>query len=167
VAPVLQQGIRDWAPELTVGAPELATLAPLGWVSITGVAILGLFIIGSVMLANRLRTGGTESGITWDCGFAAPSSRMQYTSSSFAQMLVSLFAWVLRPQARIPREQSLMPGATKFGSHVPDIVLDGVLRPTFQFGARITASFRFLQAGNVHAYLFYIVLFLIFLLLRW
>jgi hypothetical protein len=90
---------------------------------------------------------------------------MQYTSSSFAQMLVGCFVWVLRPRVHAPGEQPLFSRATQFRSHVPDIVLDGALRPSFRFGAKITSSFRFLQAGNIHAYLFYIVVFLILLLL--
>ena len=80
-------------------------------------------------------------------------------------MLVGCFAWVLRPRVHAPSEQPLFPRVTHFRSHVPDIVLDGALRPSFRFGAKIASAFRFLQAGNIHAYLFYIVVFLILLLL--
>ena len=81
-------------------------------------------------------------------------------------MLVGCFAWVLRPRVHAPSEQPLFPHTTQFRSHVPDIVLDGALRPSFRFGAKITSSFRFLQAGKIQAYLFYIAVFLI-LLLVW
>jgi hydrogenase-4 component B len=91
---------------------------------------------------------------------------MQYTASSFAQMLVQLFAWVLHPRVHAPEGQPLFARSAHFRSHVPDFVLDVVLRPTFRFGAKLTTSFRFLQQGSVHAYLFYIVAFLI-LLLVW
>jgi hydrogenase-4 component B len=165
VAPVLEQGVHAWAPELAADGPALATLAPLGWVSVAGLVLIGLFVLGSVGLAERVRACGAAPAGTWDCGYAAPGPTMQYTSSSFAQMLVGFFAWVLRPRVLAPGEQPLFSGATRFRSHVPELVLDGVLRPSFRFGAKITSSFRFLQAGSIHAYLVYIVVFLILLLL--
>jgi len=165
VAPVLMQGICVWAPELAVGGQALVTLAPLGWISVAGLGLVGLVVLAGVVLTARVRHSGAASSGTWDCGYAAPGPRMQYTSSSFAQMLVGFFAWVLRPSVHAPSEQALFPGATRFRSHVPDIVLDGVLRPSFRFGTKVTSYFRVLQAGNIHAYLFYIVAFLILLLL--
>jgi hypothetical protein len=102
---------------------------------------------------------------TWDCGYVAPTPAMQYTSSSFAQMLVGLFSWVLRPQTHRPEQQPVFAGRTRFESHVPDLILDGVLRPLFRIGVWGASSFRFFQAGNVQAYLFYIVVFLMVLLL--
>ncbi len=165
VAPVLERGVSAWSPDLATGAVSLAPLAPLGWISVAGLALIVLLVVAGVALSQRLRHGGTASSGTWDCGYAAPTARMQYTSSSFAQMLVGCFTWVLRPRIHAPSEQPLFSRPTQFRSHVPDIVLDGALRPSFRFGAKITSSFRFLQAGNIHAYLFYIVVFLILLLL--
>jgi len=165
VAPLLDQGVYAWSPDLAGGAGSLATLAPLGWISAAGLTLIVLIIAAGVVLCQRVRHCGTASSGTWDCGYAAPTARMQYTSSSFAQMLVNCFVWVLRPRVHAPSEQALFPRPTQFQSHVPDIVLDGALRPSFRFGTKITSSFRFLQAGNIHAYLFYIVAFLILLLL--
>ncbi len=165
VSPMLEHGTRAWEPAAFSSGQELTMLAPLGWLTIAGVALIVLIVLGSFVLARRLRHCGVNSGVTWDCGYAAPTPTMQYTSSSFAQMIVALFSWVLRPRVETPAEQPVFANAAHYHSHVTDIVLDGVLRPSFRFGAKITSSFRFLQAGNIHAYLFYIVLFLICLLL--
>jgi formate hydrogenlyase subunit 3/multisubunit Na+/H+ antiporter MnhD subunit len=165
VIPILDSGILVAAPELAGGLPSLATLVPLGWVSATALTLGGLLLLVWALLAREVRQGGASSGVTWDCGYAAPAPTMQYTSSSFAQMLVGLFAWVLRPHTHRPAEQPLFAGRTRFGSHVPDLVLDGVLRPVYRFGAWAASSLRFFQAGNVQAYLFYIAAFLIVLLL--
>jgi hydrogenase-4 component B len=165
VIPILDSGILVAAPELAGGLPSLATLVPLGWVSAMALTLGGLLLLVWALLAREVRQGGASSGVTWDCGYAAPAPTMQYTSSSFAQMLVGLFAWVLRPHTHRPAEQPLFAGRTRFGSHVPDLVLDGVLRPVYRFGAWAASSLRFFQAGNVQAYLFYIAAFLIVLLL--
>ena len=87
------------------------------------------------MLWLRLRRGVVASGATWGCGYVAPTPRMQYTSSSFAQMLVGLFAWALRPRTHRPRDLPLFPRKTDFHSEVPDTVLDEAVLPAFRFGA--------------------------------
>jgi hypothetical protein len=102
---------------------------------------------------------------TWDCGYAAPSARMQYTSSSFAQMLVGMFAWALRPHTARPKPFPPFPGPAHFESHVPDTVLDRMIVP----GARTVGGwlgwFRWVQLGSAHAYLLYILVTLVILLL--
>lgn len=164
VAPLLEGGIRAGVPGLA--AAPLASLAPLPWISFGGLALAGLAGLLFLAFRGRLRRNGTASAVTWDCGYAAPAATMQYTASSFAQLLVGLFAWALHPRSHAPGPQPLFPRGGHFRSHVPDLVLDVVLRPAFRLGARVTASFRFLQQGSIHAYLFYIVAFLV-LLLVW
>ena len=91
--------------------------------------------------------------------------RMQYTSSSFAQMLVGLFAWALRPRTHSPAVVPLFPQQTDFHSDVPDTVLDEAVLPTFRFGAWLFSWFRVFQQGSIQTYLLYIFLALIALLL--
>jgi hydrogenase-4 component B len=90
---------------------------------------------------------------------------MQYTSSSFAQMLVELFRWPLRPRTHQPKDLPLFPTKAEFHSTVPDAVLDEAVLPAFGFGAWLFSWFRVFQQGNIQAYLLYIFLVLIALLL--
>jgi hydrogenase-4 component B len=71
----------------------LAAFAPLGWVSVTALALVGALALGGAVLRWLIRRGPVGAAPTWDCGYAAPAPTMQYTSSSFAQMLVGLFGW--------------------------------------------------------------------------
>ena len=71
---------------------------------------------------------------TWGCGYLAPTSSMQYTSSSFAQMLVGLFGWVLRPRSHGPANLPMFPRQAEFHSDVPDAVLDEAVLPAFRCG---------------------------------
>jgi hydrogenase-4 component B len=90
---------------------------------------------------------------------------MQYTSSSFVQMLVHLFGWALRPRTHKPGNLPLFPQKTDFHSEVPDAVLDEAVLPAFHFVAGLFSWLRFLQQGNVQIYLLYIFLALVALLL--
>ena len=48
---------------------------------------------------------------------------MQYTGSSFAEMLVKYFSWVLLPQTNINRPRGFFASSASFESDVPDTVL--------------------------------------------
>jgi hydrogenase-4 component B len=158
VAPALIRSVAAWAPEFGDASMRLTTLAPLGWISIMGVALVAALALMSLWLAAKLRQSPLELGSTWGCGFAAPTSRMQYTSSSFAEILVELFAWALRPRTHRPRDLPLFPQHADFHSHVPDTVLDEAVLPTFHHGAELTSWFRVFQQGSIHTYLLYIFL---------
>jgi hydrogenase-4 component B len=133
-------------------------------VSATSAALLaGLALVGW-WLAARRRASGTVG--TWDCGYAAPSPRMQYTASSFAEMLVRHLGWALRPDTHLPRLSAPFPVAASFASHVPDTVLDRVVAPTFVAAGGVFDWLRLIQRGSIHAYLLYIVGTLLVLLLR-
>ena len=165
VVPILGQGISSWLPELNAAGAGLATLAPLRWITLMNILLLAGLSASGVWLWSRLRSGHVEWRPTWGCGYAAPTTRMQYSSSSFAQMLVGLFAWALRPSVLKPRNLPLFPAATRFHSEVPDLVLDEAVLPTVRFGAWLLSWFRVLQQGSTQAYLLYLFVALIALLL--
>ena len=147
--------------------PRLVELAPLGQITTMGLLLIAslLLVAAGVVdvrfaapLSKRMPHGAADT--------CAPTSSMQYTSSSFAQMLVGLFGWVLRPRiARAKRICRCSRGQAEFHSDVPDAVLDEAVLPTFRFGAWLFSWFRVLQQGNVQIYLLYIFLALIALLL--
>ena len=54
-----------------------------------------------LLLRNKLgRPDLTRRAVTWDCGYAKPTARMQYTASSFAQPIVNFFKPLLSPAIR-------------------------------------------------------------------
>jgi hydrogenase-4 component B len=165
IAPILQQAVSAWAPDLEVVGPRLATLAPLAWITVMGLLLIVALLLAGAVLWTRLDRRLVEHGVTWGCGYLAPTPRMQYTSSSFAQMLVGMFRWVLRPRTHQPKDLPLFPPETSFHSEVPDTVLDEVVLPTVRFTAWLFSWFRVLQQGNIQIYLLYIFLALIALLL--
>jgi hydrogenase-4 component B len=165
VAPILAKGVSVWAPDLHNAGPTLAELAPLKSITAMGLLLIVGLTVGSALLWFRLRISTVSRAATWGCGYVAATPRMQYSSSSFAQMLVLLFGWVLRPRTRQPKDLQLFPQKSDFQSHVPDAVLDEAVLPAFRFSAWILSWFRLFQRGSIQAYLLYIFLTLIALLL--
>ena len=165
IAPPLQQAVRAWAPDMVDTGPRLATLAPLDLLTAMGLLLIAALSLMGLGLWAWLGRDWTRERPTWGCGYLAPTPRMQYTSSSFAQMLVLMFGWVLRPRSHRPENLSLFPATAGFHSEVPDPVLEEVVLPTFHSGAWLFSWFRVFQQGNIQAYLLYIFLVLIVLLL--
>ena len=118
------------------------------------------------MLRRRLAPGSVEAGPTWDCGYARPTARMQYTASSFARGPVGWFGWALRPRLKGAPVAKLFPQAARFESHVLDTVLDRAVVPAFRAGAWLARQGRVLQAGKMQLYLLYVVVTLVVLLFQ-
>jgi hydrogenase-4 component B len=163
VAPALERAATVWAgPPLSgreVPGPHLAALVPFGWVSGTAIALVvisGLLLLAllPVWRRGRLRQPSLP---TWDCGYAASSPRLQYTGSSFAEIVTSRFAWVLRPREQRPVIDRLFPASASFHSQVDDTVLEHVLRPAGRVSYRVTAWFRSLPQGQLQRYILYML----------
>jgi hydrogenase-4 component B len=108
-----------------------------------------------------------EVGITgtWDCGYAKPTSRMQYTASSFAQPLTSLFKFALGTKKEGKNVEGYFPTLSTFHSDAPDIMRKRLFEPIFKQITKWVSPFRKLQHGNLHGYLLYVALTLIVLLI--
>jgi hypothetical protein len=81
---------------------------------------------------------------------------MAYTASSFAQILVELHGWLLRPRSADAVSHDLFPRARAFHSEVPEPVLDGVLHPFWAALRRSVLPLRAFQQGRVQQYLVYV-----------
>lgn len=165
VSRALDAAVVAWTGTSAAPAPALHRIAPLLWLSATSAALLVAVGVLGARLAARTRARTAAQPGTWDCGYAAPTARMQYTSSSFAGMLVGLLGWALRPSVRAAQLHGPFPAPASFHSDVPDTVLDRGIRPVFARAGRLAAWLRPIQRGNVHLYLLYILGTLIALLL--
>ncbi len=167
-APVLESAAFTWAAADNGGPTDisglrLASVAPLLPISIVACMMIVLIGVGTFLLRRRVRM--SPSSLTWDCGYAAPTSRMQYSSSSFAQWLVDLFGWALRPKVHPPKIDTLFPADTHFESHVEDTVLEEAVNPLTNGLSWLFGLSRYLQQGSLQAYLMYIMVIVIGLLL--
>ncbi|MGC8559868.1 MAG: proton-conducting transporter membrane subunit [Phycisphaerae bacterium] len=95
---------------------------------------------------------------TWGCGYSAIGSRMQYTGTSFAGILVGLWSWVLRPLAHGKATIGLFPKPVEHETEIPPFITDRATQSLWhyiQLGAR---PIRRLQQGSVQQYLIYMLL---------
>ena len=164
VAPALARAAAIAAPGPAPSVP-LAELASLRAVGLSAVALVLLLSLVAVFLKRRLDPA-RATGPTWDCGYAKPTARMQYTASSFARGPVGYFGWALRPHLKGAPVAKLFPVTARFESHVLDTVLDRAVVPAFRAGAWLARRGRILQQGRIQLYLLYVVATLVALLFQ-
>lgn len=156
ITPILDNVIARWRPASDPAPLSLGTVAPLGAVSALSVSLVACIAVLTGALLHRGRIAHRVG--TWDCGYARPTSRMQYTASSFAQMIVAMFDWVLRPRGHRPHMDGLFPGRTAMHSHVDDAVLDRLLVPAAVGVERWFRWFHRFQQGLTQHYVLYILI---------
>ncbi|MHB1308476.1 MAG: proton-conducting transporter transmembrane domain-containing protein [Limisphaerales bacterium] len=153
VWPLLRQPLAVWNPAWSrLEAP--ASLAPLGTIQFILAASL---VVAAWGLWSRARTNGLRRSPTWDCGYAAPTARMQYTGGSFAGLAVGWFDWVLRPERRRRWPRGPFPRQADLVERFPETVLERVMSPVGRVVMQASAWVRRRQQGHLPEYISYLV----------
>jgi hydrogenase-4 component B len=119
------------------------------WIGYLAVAIVALGITLWLVRLALLRGRSVVDGETWSCGFAATTPRMQYTASSFAAPLLEAYA----PLSGVRTHAE----GSRFETHPVDLVLDGLVRPTWTWVRTTASRARMIQLGRLHVYVLYII----------
>jgi hydrogenase-4 component B len=136
----------------------------LTWISAGG-GILLLIVLLLALLRKALLAGKPLSKAgTWDCGYVAPSARMQYSCSSFADPLLTLFWSVLRTQKHLHAPNGLFPKEASLHTHTGDVFRSALFRPVFWVVEVLARRLRPLQHGQIQVYVLYLALTLLILL---
>lgn len=116
--------------------------------------LLALAALGYCLL-RRSRLDAPARPPTWDCGYALPTERMQYTGSSFADGWASLLPG-FRERAR--RIKALFPRPATYQSSFQDAVGERIVEPRVDRLAERLLQYRQLQHGHLSIYILYILL---------
>lgn len=148
------------------GAAEGVTLVRrvLPYISLMAAVLLGAAAAAWLLRRRLLSRRTVESGVTWDCGYAAPSPRMQYTASSFAEPILHDFGKISRRGRQIHLPVGLLPVRASLQSPMEDPVTQRAYRPVFAGVMWLSGQVRRLQGGRNQVYVLYIALALLVLL---
>lgn len=155
VVHLLEQAVIAWQPGIAADGRGLAALAPLGWLTTGNMILLALAAALAFHFRHKLRSGSVSGTVTWDCGYLRPAPGMQYTASSFGEMLVKSFSGILRPHTKRPQVKGVFPAGARFSSHVPEAVLELLYLPLLRKGNEKLSVIRRLQHGQIHLYILY------------
>jgi len=164
MASLLTKATSVWAPEITSVVP-ITQMLPLHITSILMGALIILVVLLTAVLSTRRKTISNSKAVTWDCGYAAPASSMQYTGSSFGDTIVNLFNFILFSKTTRPEISGAFPSKTSYISIVPDTILDRIVVPLFKIAGIHLPKISFFQRGHTHMYVLYIPIIIIVLLM--
>ncbi|HEU0037798.1 MAG TPA: hypothetical protein VFR76_00850, partial [Verrucomicrobiae bacterium] len=149
---------------LSGGVPDGGTVWTLG-MAVAGVCLLSVPLLLWWVFARgaKIRTGPT-----WDCGQKGLTPQMEYTATGFSKPIRMIFKALFRPRREVQREYDYSPYFTKtlrFEAHVEEVFETRIYRPLNRMVLRFSRRMRALQAGSIQAYLIYIFITLLLLLL--
>jgi hydrogenase-4 component B len=114
------------------------------------------------------RAGKQATGPTWDCGLPGLTAANEYTATGFSKPIRMIFSALYRPRREIQAEYEVSPyypTAMRFESEIEPAFEKHFYNPFKDGLYRAAGRMRTVQAGSIHAYLAYIFVTLIALLL--
>ncbi|MBO5923995.1 MAG: hypothetical protein J6Q81_05725 [Lentisphaeria bacterium] len=129
--------------------------------------VLCWLVFGFMMFRKaRSKKRPDAENLTWDCGFAEPTARMQYTAAAFIQPLADLFNGVLKQKKSVAPVTELFPVKAYFSVETPDGAGRWLWAPLFKAASFVSDKVKRLQSGFLHIYILIMVV-AILLMLGW
>jgi hydrogenase-4 component B len=141
-----------------------------GTVSTLGISLIALCLLPVPLVLWLFfgRMARTRVGPTWACGQPGLTPQMEYTATGFSKPIRMIFKTLFRPRREVQREYDFSPYYAKtirFESHIEEVFQTRLYRPLNRLVLRLSRRLRALQAGSLQAYLIYIFITLLLLLL--
>ena len=131
----------------------------------TGFMLFAALVAGLLLLRRwLLHKREVTIAPTWDCGYSAPTPRMQYTAASFSQPMAVFMRSLLRQQNVTPTITDYFPSAAKASTTTPDWVETGLYARLARLCLRAALWTKRMQHGRLNAYVLYILVTLVVLL---
>jgi len=141
--------------------PFLEVTASITLAALLFLSVLALIIVFRTLAYTKKSIG--RSG-TWGCGFTRPTVKMQYTGSSYAASILEFF----KPVAPLHEDhapiQGRFPQKTQYHSQVNDVAELHMEKVVVQPILWLFDRLRWIQHGDIHLYIGYILLAIVVLL---
>ena len=133
-------------------------------------AVLGAALVGGAVLASVWSTR-TRMAVrrvpTWGCG-GELSPRTEYTATAFSKPLMMIFGAVYRPTRQVEslgEVSPYFPQEVRYRSEIEPTFERYVYDPLLGLVMRVAGAMKVLQAGRLHAYLGYVIVLVVSLVL--
>jgi hydrogenase-4 component B len=151
--PGVSRAVASWRS----AGPAVDPPVPLVTLGSVHLALAVLILAAVAGLWRKAHANGLCRSLTWDCGYATPSARMQYVSASFAGIVSGWFRWILQPERKMRRPRGQFPAEAIRLERIPETVLERVIGPVGAVVLQVSTSVRRLQHGRLPFYILYVV----------
>jgi hydrogenase-4 component B len=104
---------------------------------------------------------------TWGCG-GELSARTEYTATAFSKPLMMIFRAVYRPTRQVDALAEIspyFPQEVRYSAEIEPTFERYAYRPVLRAVLRVADGLKVLQAGSLHAYLAYVIVMVVCLVL--
>jgi hydrogenase-4 component B len=136
--------------------------------SVIAIALLLLLIPALLAVSIAARRFAIKRGPAWDCGLPGLTEDNEYTATGFSKALRMIFSVLYQPRREIQTVFDVspyFPKAIRFESEIEPTFEKRLYVPLKDLLLRFATRMRAIQAGSIHAYLAYIFVTLVLLLL--
>ncbi|MBF0299832.1 MAG: hypothetical protein HQK51_13990 [Oligoflexia bacterium] len=130
-----------------------------------------LIILYLVRKRKRIKEGTTTLSPTWDCGYHAPTTRMQYSASSFTATLINFFNHFMYSKKELSTptkyfwDKNNDNDKAHFHSSNLDLITELLYRFSYHKTLKFLSHFIRIQNGKINFYILYVIIFLIIMLI--
>lgn len=157
LVPILSKAIHLYQPGSDLLADLqivslLKNLTTVGWYSLGFVALTAFFyFIRHIVTAKR----SCVNDSTWGCAYTGEAAKMQYTASSFIRTYRKLAEPILLIKKEKTEADGLYPEKLHQVTHPYDKIEKWLIDKPAYYIRSLLGRFRFLQNGNIQAYILY------------
>jgi hydrogenase-4 component B len=149
---------------LSAGTPHGGTVST----AVIGIGLVILLIPTVLLVSIGARRFARRRGPTWDCGLPGLSEENEYTATAFSKPLRMIFSALYQPRREIQAVFDVspyFPTEIRFESEIEPTFEKRLYLPLKDLVLWFSIRMRAIQAGSIHAYLAYIFVTLVLLLL--
>jgi formate hydrogenlyase subunit 3/multisubunit Na+/H+ antiporter MnhD subunit len=143
-----------------IPAASLPGTSAVSMIGLCSAAFLGL--AGLIFWLKKRITGSRPQTIdvTWACGYAVPSAKMQYTASSFVRAYRKLAEPIFSVHKKKKEIRGIFPKSGGQETHPYDKLEEWLIDYPLQRLRKFLSRFIFLQNGNLQFYILYGAIFI-------
>src|SRR3989338_2315650 len=148
---------------------HIGGFAEVSSLGIAGVLAGSILVIAMMVKYGVKRNQKVSIGSTWDCGVDL-TSRMEITGTGFSRSLILIFKGILKPTKQTGIEYSdadsrYLPKARTIAFGLADVYKEYIENPVYNLLVSISEWTKRFQGGNLNAYIMYIFVALLIVLI--
>lgn len=128
------------------------------------VVLIAFVAIVAVLRRWMLKGRVVGQSPTWDCGYARPTARIQYTGTGFVQPLTQVFGGLLGLMRKEMPVTGIFSGPSSRQTDTPDAGKRYLASPVARAVGWVSSRLQVLQTGRLQIYILYIAIALLVLL---
>lgn len=161
VLPVITNIATEFSHQINGYVLSYFMMKMLWTISICLFSLLLSILLAYGLKELYLKKKSVQKYKTWDCGYQAGNSRMQYTSSSYSSLFTDTFENALHKRTLQQTPKDVFPQRGYFKLKIYDNLEFHIIKPIIRIMNIFFSKFMWIQSGNTQIYILYGFVFLI------